>query len=114
MKNPDGDIIEINPDDAKKLGCDNNGQVLVASSVGRINATVRITDSVRQGVAVMGHGWGGHTFDPKNPGKIDNQGGTNRNVLISNESNETDPLSGVPKLNGTAISITPVVEAIAV
>ncbi|MCK9504991.1 MAG: molybdopterin-dependent oxidoreductase [Porticoccaceae bacterium] len=108
MKNPDGDIIEIHPDDAEKIGCSDGHRVRVASAVGEIDALLRTTESVRPGVAVMGHGWGSHTFDPHHSGKVEFHGGVNRNLLVSNQKDQMDPLSGVPKLNGTAISILPI------
>ena len=109
MKNRDGDVIELHPEDAALAGCQDGDKVKVASAVGEIVATLRVTDSVRSGVAVMGHGWGGHTYDPHNPQSVEEQGGVNRNVLVSNAFDEQDPLSGVPKLNGTSVRVEPAI-----
>jgi formate dehydrogenase len=114
MKNKDGDRIDVHPEDAKLLGLEEGTPVRVSSKVGSIEAVLRTTDTVRRGVAVMGHGWGGHTFDTQGAAQganqkrtaVEVQGGINRNLLVSAAAEDLDPLSGLPNLNGTAVSIT--------
>ncbi|MFA5938920.1 MAG: molybdopterin-dependent oxidoreductase [Sinimarinibacterium sp.] len=103
MRAPTGSIVELNADDCRDLGIADGAQVAVESATSSVFALARVSTSVRRGVAVMDHGWGGRTFDPK-AGTFQANGGVNRNQLVSNK--DLDPLSGVPRLNGTPIRVS--------
>lgn len=100
-----GDRIEINHEDGTRLGLHEGQRVTVTSAVAELQAVAHLSRDVRPGVAVMEHGWGHRTFDPST-GQGRYNGGVNRNVLVSNR--DLDPLSRVPRLNGTDINVTPV------
>ena len=100
-----GDRIEINTEDGQRFGLHEGQAVKVSSAVAELRAVVHLSDDIRPGVAVMEHGWGHRTFDPKT-GQGSYNGGVNRNRLVSNR--DLDPLSRVPRLNGTDINVTPV------
>ena len=97
-----GDTIEINRGDGQRFGVCDGDTVIVSSVTASLTATVKLSEDVRCGVAVMEHGWGYRTFDPKT-GEGTYNGGVNRNRLVSNT--DVDPLSRVPRLNGTRVSI---------
>ena len=97
-----GDTIEINSDDAKKLNISDGQLVTVSSASNQLQAIAKLSTDIRSGVAVMEHGWGYRTFDPKT-GEGTYNGGVNRNILVSNT--DLDPLSRVPRLNGTRVNV---------
>ncbi|MGV8073055.1 MAG: molybdopterin-dependent oxidoreductase [Syntrophobacteraceae bacterium] len=100
-----GCLIEVNSEDCAALGLTNGEEAQVVSATGRVTGRVQMSNKIRPGVAVMGHGWGSRLYSPK-----DNEepivAGVNRNRLVSNT--DLDPFSGVPRLNGTPINIVPV------
>lgn len=98
----EGDKVEINTQDAAELGIADGDKVIVRSSTASVEAIASVSDAPRPGVVVMEQGWGTRTYNPKT-GEHTENGGVNRNRLISNA--DLDPLSGVPKLNGTAVEI---------
>ena len=97
-----GDQIEVNPEDAQAAGIQEGQTVFVTSETGKVNAVVTITERLRPGVVVMHQGWGSRTFNPAK-GEAEHSMGVNRNQLVSNCS--VDPLSRVPRLNGTCVRI---------
>ncbi|CAA0102785.1 Assimilatory nitrate reductase catalytic subunit [Zhongshania aliphaticivorans] len=97
-----GGSIEINRLDGERFSVNDGQEVTVSSATNHLVAKVTLSDSVRPGVAVMQHGWGYRTFNPKT-GKGTYNGGVNRNILVSNK--DVDPLSRVPRLNGTQVKI---------
>ncbi|MEM6583925.1 MAG: molybdopterin-dependent oxidoreductase, partial [Pseudomonadota bacterium] len=96
-----GTYVEISRDDAKTLGLTDGSAVVVISRSARLETTVSLSNKIRPGVAVMEHGLGSRTFDPVT-GKSYSHG-VNRNRLVSNA--ELDPLSRVPRLNGTPVRL---------
>ena len=107
-KEMSGGTIEINIADGEKLGVIDGQTVTVSSVTNKLQATVKLSKEIRCGVAVMEHGWGYRTFDPKT-GEGTYNGGVNRNILVSNT--DLDPLSRVPRLNGTRVNVLGAVDA---
>jgi formate dehydrogenase len=58
---------------------------------------------MRPGVVCVPHGWGGRMFDPVGGGEP-TVVGANRNLLV--DRHELDPLSQIPAMNSTAVSLT--------
>jgi formate dehydrogenase len=104
MRDPGGERIELSQADCAAMGLADGQRVRVRSATAELEATVQVSAELRPGVAVMEHGWGSRTFDPRT-GEGDAAGGQIRNRLVS--AQELDPLSGVPRLNGTPISVSP-------
>ncbi len=102
MRDKPGDTIEICRADAARDAISNGDLVTVLSACGALNARAVVSEDVRRGVAVMAHGWGTRLFDPAK-GAVRSAEGVNRNELVSEQ--ETDPLTGVPRLNGTPVRI---------
>lgn len=87
----DGDRPEVllHPVDAKAAGVGDGELVDVVSSVGTIRLTVRVTEATRSGAASIAHGWAD----------------ANVNLLV--DGHLVDPLTGMPSLSGTPVSIYP-------
>ena len=100
-----GNNVEINRKEGEALKLIDGQKVKLSSASGSIEAEIRLSDEVRSGVAVMEHGWGYRTFNASR-GSSRHHGGVNRNLLVSND--DVDPLSNVPRLNGTPVSIEPI------
>jgi formate dehydrogenase len=97
-----GDVIEINPADARALNIVEAQEVVVSSKTGSLRAKVRVTEEVPPGIVSMDHGWGSRTFDPVS-GDAPQVQGINRNQLIA--ADELDELTGTPNLNGTYVGL---------
>lgn len=98
-----GDEIELNARDAERESLKDGDRVLVRSDVGSLEAVVTTSQDVRPGVVVMDHGWGSRLFDPETKEVHGDTRGVIRNQLVSGD--DLDPLTGVPRLNGTPVSI---------
>lgn len=99
-----GEHIDINPADAKALDLVEDQLVDVASRTGRVQVKARLTDEVPPGIVSLDHGWGSRLFDPVG-GSEPRVQGVRRNFLIGSDG--IDELSGMPNLNGTAVSLAP-------
>ncbi|MBL0924411.1 MAG: molybdopterin-dependent oxidoreductase [Sphingomonadaceae bacterium] len=85
------DSIEISKADAARDTLVDGDVVTVSNMTGALCAKVIVSDSLRCGVAVMEHGWEASL------------GGVNRNELVS--AIDLDPLTSVPRFNGTGVTI---------
>jgi formate dehydrogenase len=97
-----GDIIEIHPKDAERDGLADGDMVAVHAGADAVSCRLKVTDDIRQGVALIEHGWGSRVFDPAK-GDVVFDTGVIRNRLVP--SAPLDPFTGVPALNGAAVSI---------
>ncbi len=95
--------LEIHSDDAAEIGLATGDLACVRSQTGSIVVPVVVSDDVRPGTVVCGHGWGSGVFDPRNGGKPHSYG-ANRNLLVSNA--ELDPFSQIPALSSTFVRVT--------
>ncbi|MEO9601291.1 molybdopterin-dependent oxidoreductase [Parasphingorhabdus sp.] len=97
-----GEEITISSEDAKRDGWEDGDRVQVESTTGRLTVTLRVSEELRSGAAVMEYGWGSQTLDPQGQ-TIMPARGKNRNELVS--GNDLDPLARVPRFNGTPVRI---------
>jgi anaerobic selenocysteine-containing dehydrogenase len=81
--------VLLHPDDANAAGVIDGELVDVVSGVGSIRLIARVTESTRPGAASLAHGWAD----------------ANVNLLVDGQL--VDPLTGMPCLSGTPISIYP-------
>jgi formate dehydrogenase len=97
-----GEHVDMHPADVERLGLQAEQQVRVASPTGAVRVKVRPTEEVPPGIVSIDHGWGSRMFDPtgKRPTEVQ---GAPRNHLVSSDG--IDELSGMPNLNGTAVSV---------
>ena len=100
-----GDVVDINPADAKTCKIADGQIVALTSSVNTIKAKARITDEVPAGILSMDHGWGSRLFDPQGGADPEVQG-VMRNLLVP--ANEIDELAGAPNLTGVDVNIAAV------
>jgi len=95
--------LQVHPNDASRLGLSNGGEANVQSRVGKVTASVEITDQVMPGVVCLPHGWG---YDE--PGIEMNTAktkpGVNSNALTDDTA--LDALSGNCALNGIPVEVT--------
>ena len=93
----EGDHPEVllHPTDAAEAAVADGDLVEVASDAGRLLIRARVTDATRAGTASIAHGWAD----------------CNVNVLIS--ASVLDPLTGMPRMSGTAVSVRPASGSIA-
>jgi formate dehydrogenase len=96
------DVVAVAPADAERDALVDGATVVVRSRTAAVRARVHVADDVRPGVAVMEHGWGSATYDPST-GTLRRRVGVNRNLLVADD--DLDPLTGVPRLNGTPVRI---------
>ncbi|WP_164089226.1 molybdopterin-dependent oxidoreductase [Sphingorhabdus sp. YGSMI21] len=97
-----GSEIVINAGDAERDGLKEGDMVEVESLTAALDVRLKVSDSLRSGVAIMEYGWGSRTFDPQE-GAIVGSKGINRNALVSGK--DLDPLARVPRFNGTPVRI---------
>lgn len=56
------DVVQLNPDDARKLGISDGDMVRVTSTIGSLTVKARLWEGVRPGVAAKCYGQGHHAF----------------------------------------------------
>jgi len=94
----------VHPSDAERLGLSDGERAAVESRVGRIEAPVEVTDTIRPGVVSLPHGWG-HDEDGTRLGVASIRPGVNSNVLT--DGSVLDPLSGNAALNAIPVTVSP-------
>ena len=95
---------ELHPLDAAALGIADGDRVEVVSSVGRIELAAELSPLLKSGTVCIQHGWGSRVFDPARAGEVAWVAGVNRNLLVDHR--HTDPFSGTPKFNSTAVRVS--------
>ncbi len=87
-----GDLLraEIHPDDAAPLNIVDGAQVLIRSAYGELEVQASVTDSMARGSVSIPHGW-----REANPNRV-----------LS--ADDLDPGTGMPRLSGTPVTISPV------
>jgi formate dehydrogenase len=94
---------ELHPKDALALTVEEGDRVLVESKVGSIELEVELSPLVTPGCVCVQHGWGSRVFDPAADGEVAWVAGVNRNLLVDHRV--TDPFSGTPAFNSTAVRV---------
>ena len=94
----------VHPDDAARLGLSDGATVRITSRVGSVDAPVEVTDSVRQGVVSLPHGWG-HGVAGTQMDVAAEKAGVNSNILTDDQV--MDPLSGNAALNAIPVTLQP-------
>ncbi len=95
----------VNRVDAARLGLTAGGKATVTSRVGRVEATVEVTDDIAPGVVSIPHGFG-HDRPGTELSVARRHAGVNANRIT--DDLRIDPLSGTAVLNGVPVSVTPV------
>ena len=100
------ETIEINRADAEAAGIGEADWLEVRSETGAITMRAQLSDAVRRRTVVLAQGWGSPLYDPLTSQEVFRRG-NERNKLVSDS--DLDPLSAVPRLNGTLVTLTPAV-----
>jgi anaerobic selenocysteine-containing dehydrogenase len=95
--------LQLNPEDAARIGIEADGRAKVSSAAGAIVTPVEITDEIMAGVVSLPHGWG-HDMDGTELSVAAKRAGVNSNRL---STGEVDPLSGNAILNGIPVEVVP-------
>jgi anaerobic selenocysteine-containing dehydrogenase len=95
--------LQIHIDDAARLGLVDGDRAVITSDVGKLEAPVEVTDSIRPGVVSLPYGWG-HDAEGMRLSVATSRPGVNMNLLTS--SLRLDPLSGNAVLNGVPVTVT--------
>jgi anaerobic selenocysteine-containing dehydrogenase len=94
--------LQVHPEDARRLGLEAGGRAWVASRVGKLEASVEITEDVMPGVVSLPHGWG-HDRPGAALSVARRRPGVNSNLLTDEAA--MDPLSGNAVLNGIPVRV---------
>jgi anaerobic selenocysteine-containing dehydrogenase len=97
-------VLQINPDDAGRLGITDGGPVTVTSRTGSVTVPVTITAGIMPGVVSLPHGWG-HDREGSAMATAAKHAGVNSNLL--SPADLLDPLSGNATLNGIPVEVRP-------
>jgi anaerobic selenocysteine-containing dehydrogenase len=95
--------LQINPDDAARIGLSEGGTATVASAAGKLTVAVEITDDITPGVVSIPYGWG-HSLEGARLAVASARPGVNTNILT--DSSQVDPLSGNAVLNGIPVTVS--------
>lgn len=104
MKGKDRCTLQVHVDDAHRLGLKDGGMATVTSRVGKLEATVEVTDSIMAGVVSLPYGWG-HDRAGARLSVASRYPGVNSNILTDSEP--LDPLSGNAVLNAIPVAVAP-------
>lgn len=96
--------LQIHPDDADRLGLADGKPARVTAEGGELEVEVEITDTVRNGVVSLPHGWG-HDRPGTRLTVAAARPGVNVNQLL--DGTRLDPLSGTAVLNGFPVQLAP-------
>ncbi|MBI5106579.1 MAG: molybdopterin-dependent oxidoreductase [Solirubrobacterales bacterium] len=105
VRGPQQCTLHVHPEDAARLGLEDGRAAAVSSRVGRVEATVEVTEDIRPGVVSLPHGWG-HDAEGARMAVAATVAGTNSNVLADEEL--VEPLTGTAVLNGIPVEVAPV------
>ena len=99
---PDRCTLQVNPEDAARLGLEAGAKAMVTSRVGCVIAPVEITREVSPGVVSLPHGWG-HDAPGARLTTAARRPGVNSNLL--SDDSIVDPLSGNAVLNAIPVRV---------
>ena len=92
----------IHPDDAAALSINDGQPAEVASTAGKVIATVEVTEDIMRGVVSLPHGWG-HDREGMAMSVAASKPGVNSNILT--DENTLDSLSGNAVLNAIPVTV---------
>lgn len=95
--------LQINPEDAARIGVEPEGMVKVSSSAGAVVVPVEVTEDILEGVVSLPHGWG-HDLEGSSLSVASERPGVNANRL---STGAMDPMSGNAILNGIPVEVVP-------
>ena len=95
--------LHMHPDDAARCGLSEGDVAVIANAYGRIEARIRLDETLMPGVAAMAHGYGhDRSFGLSNARA---KPGANVNALMPTGPQSHEPLSNMAQLTGVAITV---------
>jgi anaerobic selenocysteine-containing dehydrogenase len=98
--------LYMNPADGETAGVESGAMVEVRSSVGSVRLPVQLTDEMMVGAVALPHGWGHQAADGLSVASQTT--GANANLLAADGPDALEHFSGMAKLNGIWVEVTPV------
>jgi anaerobic selenocysteine-containing dehydrogenase len=98
--------LYMNPSDGKTAGVESGAMVEVRSSAGSVRLPVQLTDEMMVGAVALPHGWGHQAADGLSVASQTT--GANANLLAADGPGALEYFSGMAKLNGIWVEVTPV------
>jgi anaerobic selenocysteine-containing dehydrogenase len=95
--------LQINPEDAARVGVAAGDRAKISSAAGTVMAPVEVTSDIMAGVVSLPHGWG-HDLEGSSLSIASKRPGVNANRL---STGEMDPMSGNAVLNGIPVEVVP-------
>jgi anaerobic selenocysteine-containing dehydrogenase len=102
VKGKDPCTLQINPDDARKLGLQDGQTAMVSSPVGHVRLPVELDDDMFAGVVSIPQGWGHNRADTAMT-VAKTQPGVSINDVT--DSHRVDALTGNAAFNGTRVAV---------
>lgn len=99
--------LYIHPEDAAGRGIADRSLVDVRSEVGAVRVLARWSDDLMPGTVALPHGWGHQSTLLGVAGKT---AGVNVNILAGDGPERLEPLSGMARLTGIPVEVTPSAE----
>jgi anaerobic selenocysteine-containing dehydrogenase len=97
--------LYMHPDDARRIGVESGAVVEVRSSVAAVRLPVQLTEEMMIGAVALPHGWGHQAADGLSVASKTT--GVNVNLLAADGPDELEYFSGMAKLNGIWVDVTP-------
>jgi anaerobic selenocysteine-containing dehydrogenase len=101
--------LRIHPDDAARLGIEDEAEARVVSAAGAVEVPVKVTDEMTPGTVALPHGWG-HRGGWK---LANSMSGVNVNQLAPSDPDSIERLAGMAHLTGIPVRVEPVAGAAA-
>jgi anaerobic selenocysteine-containing dehydrogenase len=98
--------LYMNPSDGKTAGVESGAMVEVRSGAGSVRLPVQLTDEMMVGAVALPHGWGHQAADGLSVASQTT--GANANLLAADGPDALEYFSGMAKLNGIWVEVTPV------
>ena len=98
--------LYMNPLDGETAGVESGAMVEVRSGVGSVRLPVQLTDEMMVGAVALPHGWGHEAADGLSVASKTT--GANANLLAADGPDALEYFSGMAKLNGIWVEVTPV------
>ncbi len=98
--------LYMNPQDGARVGVESGAMVEVRSSVAAVQLPVKLTDDMMVGAVALPHGWGHQDADGLRVATKTR--GVNVNLLAEDGPDRLEYFSGMAKLNGIWVEVTPV------
>ena len=98
--------LYMNPLDGETAGVESGAMVEVRSSVGSVRLPAQLTDEMMVGAVALPHGWGHEAADGLSVASKTT--GANANLLAADGPDALEYFSGMAKLNGIWVEVTPV------